>query len=107
MCRPYCFTPDFHGLPEVPGMPGRRHVHGIPMTEEEYRIIGWHSRGTYPTDRGTTEHQWIAPLSGHMAWAQKTYRDREQRIAEAQNRRQADDEYSAAVAADIERGGHR
>lgn len=97
MCRPSCFAPDFHALPEVPGMPGRRHVHGLPMTEEEYRVTGWHSRGTYPTALGTTEHLWIAPLGGHIEWARRTWQEREQRIAAAQTRREADDEWSESI----------
>jgi hypothetical protein len=70
------------------------------ISEEEYRVTGWHSRGTYPTDKGTTEHIWIAPVSGHMAW-DKIERDRrEVRIAAAQNRRAADDEYSRSLGGD-------
>lgn len=104
MCRPYCTTPDFRSLPTIPGGDPRfRSVHGIWMTEDEYRITGWHSRGTYETARGTKDHLWVAPLSGHIEWARRTHQEREQRIGAAQARREADDAYSAAVLADIER----
>lgn len=97
MCRASCTTPDFFSLPPIPGMDGRRSVHGMPMTEEEYRITGWHSRGTYPTALGTTEQLWIAPLSGLIEWSRRTWQEREQRIAAAQTRREADDEWSESI----------
>ena len=114
MCRPNCTTPDFQSLPRITGVhPQFREVHGVWMTEEEYRVTGWHSRGTYPvsgkgTDAhisgsGTDAHQWIAPLGGHIEWARITYQRREQRISAAVTRRDRDEEYSAAVLADIDR----
>lgn len=105
MCRPYCTTPDFRSLPRIPNLPPHinvREVHGVWMTEEEYRVTGWHSRGTYTSGKGVTEHLWIAPMGGHILWAQQTWRNREQNIAAAQQRRANDDEYSAAVVAQIE-----
>ena len=104
MCRPNCTTPDFQSLPRITGVdPAYRDVHGVWMTEEEYRVTGWHSRGTYVSGKGTTEHMWIAPLGGHMEWARITYQRREQRISAAVTRRDRDEEYSAAVLADIDR----
>ena len=102
MCRPHCTWPNYYALPEVPGVPGVRAVHGVWMTEEEYRVTGWHSRGSYTTAKGTTEHLWIAPLGGHMEWARLTWQRREQGFAAARERRQSEDEYSASVAQMIE-----
>jgi len=103
MCRPSCTQPDFQSLPPIPGVdPQFREVHGVWMTEEEYRVTGWHSRGTYPVG-ARNEHMWIAPLGGHIEWARITYQRREQRISAAVTRRERDEEYSAAVLADIDR----
>lgn len=102
MCRPTCTTSPFHSLPEIPGVPGYRVVHGAWMDEEEYRVTGWHSRGTYQTAKGETEHIWVAPLGGHILWAQQSWQRREQRITAAQTRRQADDEWSDNVVSMIE-----
>lgn len=100
MCRPSCTWPQWHELPkETFGLPN---VHGIPMGEEEYRVCGWHSRGTYPSAKGTTEHQWIASLDRLQEWGRREWRDREQRIAAAQTRRAAEDEYSDGLVASIE-----
>ena len=100
MCRPYCTTPDYRSLPK--GNLGLPVIHGLPMTEEEYRVTGWHSRGTYVTGKGTTEHLWIAPMGGHILWAQRTWQEREQRISAAQTRRQRDDEYSDSITSMVE-----
>jgi hypothetical protein len=105
MCRPSCIWPQWHDLPkERFGLPV---VHGIPMDEDEYRISGWHSRGTYPSAKGTNEHQWIAPTDRLQEWSRREWRMREDRIAAAQTRRAAEDDYSDQVVAGIERGGNR
>jgi hypothetical protein len=102
MCRPYCTTPDFLSLPEIPGVPGHRVVHGIWMTEEEYRVTGWHSRGDHPTPLGTTEHAWTAPIEGHIEWSRVARQSRESGITERAQRRAADDEWSDNVVSMIE-----
>ena len=100
MCRSSCTTPDYRTLPKGPtGLPT---VHGLPMTEEEYRVTGWHSRGSHTTDSGTTEQHWIAPMTGHIAWGRLERQRREQRIAGAVARREADDEWSDHIASLVE-----
>lgn len=101
MCRPTCTTPDFYSLPRIPNLPAKenlRSVHGMWMTEEEYRVSGWHSRGTYVSGRGVTEHLWIAPLGGLMEWSRREWQRREAGF----QRRQADNEWSDNVVAMIE-----
>jgi hypothetical protein len=100
MCREHCIWPDWHSLPKGPA--GLPIVHGLPMDLAEYQGTGWHSRGTYVSGLGVTEHQWIAPLSGHIAWSRRQRDERERRIGEAQARRAADDEWSDNVVSMIE-----
>ena len=100
MCRASCIWPEWSDLPKGPA--GLPIVHGIPMAEEEYRVSGWHSRGEYQSGRGVTEQLWIAPLDRLIEWGRRERRARDERIAAAQARREADDEYSAQVAASID-----
>ena len=102
MCRTTCTTPEWRALPPIPNVPGVRAVHGMWMTEEEYRVSGWHSRGTYTSAKGETEHLWIAPLGGLIEWGRREAQRREQRITTAQGRRAADDEWSDNVVAMID-----
>lgn len=98
MCRPHCTTPEWRTLPTVPGVPDRRPVHGMWMTEEEYRVSGWHSRGTYVSGKGVTEHLWIAPLGGLIEWSRREWQRREAGF----QKRQADQEWSDNVVSMIE-----
>lgn len=98
MCRSSCTTPDWRSLPEVPNVPRVRSVHGMWMTEEEYRVSGWHSRGTYVSAKGITEHLWIAPLGGLIEWSRREWQRREAGF----QKRQADQEWSDNVVSMIE-----
>jgi hypothetical protein len=100
MCRASCTWPEWRSLPKGPA--GLPIVHGLPMTEDEYREGGWHSRGTYTTALGTEEHEWVAPLDRLQEAGRREHQRRERRIAEARTRREADDEWSAHVASMIE-----
>lgn len=98
MCRPNCTTPEWRTLPPIPGVPDRRPVHGMWMTEEEYRVSGWHSRGTYVSGKGVTEHLWVAPIGGLIEWSRREWQRREAGF----QKRQADQEWSDNVVSMIE-----
>lgn len=95
MCRETCTVPDWHELPKGPS--GLPFVHGMPMTEEEYLVTGWHSRGTYSV-AGATEYEWIAPLAGHQAWARRQH----ERVVASRTRREADEEWSRHIESMVE-----
>lgn len=92
--------PRWDELPVIEGRPNTRLVNGTAMTREDYEVWDWRVLGTYVTDDGKSVQAWGVTYAGIEAANRRT---RERKVA-ARVRREADDEYSNQLIADMEAG---